>query len=71
MDRAGTRIGWRRGIDTRLGIVKSGGGTADGFVAEDMVDGGIYFEDECWEKQVGAGVIAGEIATFRHFSVAT
>ena len=71
MDGAGTGIGWWRGMDTWLGIIEFGGGTTDGLVAEHMIDGGIYFEDQCWEEQMGAGVIAGEITAFRHFSMAT
>ena len=36
----------RRWIHSGLGVVDFGGRRADGFVAENVVDGGVYLEDE-------------------------
>jgi hypothetical protein len=61
---------FRLRVDARFGVVEFGSRNgAEGFEANDVVDGCINFEDEGRKKEMGTSFIAGEIAAFRHLAV--
>ena len=61
----------RGGMHSGLGLGDVRGTADNRFVCQDVINTCIDFEDERWEEEMRAGLVATVVTTFRHHSMPT